>query len=260
MAGESESSKLLEGRTALITGGARGIGRAVVERFLSAGALTAVVDILDLPPLGEPTLNFRFDLADVRGLPKLVSSVEAALGRIDILVNNAAILREEPLFDLSYDAYRRVVAVNLDAPILLALAAARGMVDRGYGRIVNVTSVQGEYGFERALSYGVSKAGLNNATRVLAAGLSRSGVLVNAVAPGFMAVEMPLENACESGTSQQEEPLDFESVYLRNGRIPIGRAAAPSEIAKHVAWLASEQNSYVTGHVLVIDGGLTATF
>ena len=133
------------------------------------------------------------------------------------------------------------------------------MVRRGYGRIVNVSSVLGAYGSERTLSYGVAKAGLNNATKSLAVGLTGSGVLVNAVAPGFLSVPMRFEN--DSGAETvEEEAMRFERAYVESGRLPARRAARADEIAAHIAWLGSEENSYVTGHVLVVDGGLTATF
>ncbi len=250
---------LLAGRTALVTGAAQGVGRAVVERFLSAGASVAAVDIQTMEPFAGPTSNWKCDLADIAALGDLVDSVRESVGPIDILVNNVAIIREDALFELSYAAYRKVVAVNLDSPIFLTLAVAPQMVERGYGRIVNVTSVHGAHGFERTLSYGVAKAGLNNATKSLAVGLSGSGVLVNAVAPGFLTVPMQFEN--DSGAETVEEELErFEQAYVESGRLPIRRAARAAEIAAQVAWLGSEANSYVTGHVLVVDGGLTATF
>ena len=186
-----------------------------------------------------------------------------AIGPIDILVNSVGIIREDALLDLSYEAYRRVLAVNLDAPIFLSLAVAKDMVARGYGRIVNVTSVHGEYGFGHTLPYGVAKAGLNNATKCLAVALSSSGVLVNAVAPGFMQVPMRYENEPGDSTTEslEEESEHFTQTYLDSGRLPIRRAPCEAdEVAAQIAWLASEENSYVTGHVLVVDGGLTATF
>ena len=148
-----------------------------------------------------------------------------------------------------------MLAVNLHAPVFLASRAARGMIERGYGRIVNITSVHGRFGEESALSYDVAKGGLEQATRTLAVELSRHGVLVNAVAPGFVATRMSVVD----GKDELEGDW-FNDVYVKHGKIPIRRYAMPAEIAEHVAWLASERNTYMTGQVLTVDGGLTVTF
>jgi NAD(P)-dependent dehydrogenase (short-subunit alcohol dehydrogenase family) len=157
--------------------------------------------------------------------------------------------------DLTLDSYARVLAVNLHAPVFLASRAARGMIERGYGRIVNITSVHGRFGEETALSYDVSKGGLEQATRTLAVELSHLGVLVNAVAPGFVATRMSVVD----GKNELEADW-FRDLYVTYGKIPIRRYAMPEEIAEHVAWLASERNTYMTGQVLTVDGGLTVTF
>src|SRR5205085_10883415 len=129
--------------------------------------------------------------------------------------------------------YRRVLAVNLDAPVFLARRAARGMAQRGYGRIVNITSIHGQFGEEAALSYDVAKAGLNQATRTLAIELGRHGVLVNAVAPGFVATRMSMV-----GGRNELDSEWFRDVYVKYGKLPLRRPAQPAEIASHVAWLA----------------------
>ena len=139
--------------------------------------------------------------------------------------------------------------------MLLATRAARGMAERGYGRIVNITSVHGEFGEETALSYDAAKGGLNQATRTLAVELSRHGILVNAVAPGFVNTRM----AVVDGRNELESDW-FREIYVENGKLPIRRYAEPEEIAAPVAWLASDQNTYVTGQVVTVDGGLTVTF
>jgi 3-oxoacyl-[acyl-carrier protein] reductase len=246
---------LLEGRTALVTGGANGIGRAIVERFVEEGARVATVDVEPVPELGEQVTGIRFDLAETDRLGDVVGEAENAVGPLDVLVNNAGIYEPAPALELSLDSYRRVVAVNLHAPVLLATHAARGMVERGYGRIVNITSIHGRFGEEQALSYDVAKGGLEQATRTLAVELSRHGVLVNAVAPGFVLTRMSIVD----GHNELEDP-PFQDVYVKYGKLPQRRWAEPSEIAAHVAWLASDRNTYATGQVLTVDGGLTVTF
>src|SRR5262245_6235669 len=137
---------LLAGRTALVTGGANGIGRAIVECFVSEGAKVALVDREQAGDVDGQVESFLFDLSDTEGLDGLVDLIEAAVGKLDVLVNNAGIYEPALAVDLSLESYRRVLAVNLDAPVLLARRAARGMVERGYGRIVSIHSLDCLFG------------------------------------------------------------------------------------------------------------------
>lgn len=242
-------------RTALVTGGANGIGRAIVERFVKEGARVALVDRESPPELGRDVAVFEADLARTERLGQLVVAVEEAVGPLDVLVNNAGIFEATRALGLSLEAYRRVLAVNLDAPVVLATAVARGMVERRYGRIVNITSIHGEFGEELALAYDVAKGGLNQATRTLAVELGPYGVLVNAVAPGFVATRMSIVDGVD-----ELETESFQDIYVKHGKLPLRRYAQPDEVATHVSWLASEENTYVTGQVIRVDGGLTATF
>lgn len=246
---------LLEGRSALVTGAAHGIGRAIAERLAAEGARVAAVDIEDVPDLGPSVQALRWDLAETESLEGLLDAAEAAVGPLDVLVNNAGVFEPALAVDLTLASYNRVLAVNLHAPVFLASRAARGMIARGYGRIVNITSVHGRFGEELALSYDVAKGGLEQATRTLAVELSRHGVLVNAVAPGFVSTRMSVVD----GKDELESDW-FTDVYVKYGKIPIRRCAMPEEIAEHVAWLSSERNTYLTGQVLTVDGGLTVTF
>jgi NAD(P)-dependent dehydrogenase (short-subunit alcohol dehydrogenase family) len=246
---------LLVGRTALVTGGSHGIGRAIVQRLQAEGAQVAVVDREPSGDESAAATSFLFDLSETKGLDALIDRVESTVGPLDVLVNNAGIFEPALAIELGLDSYRRVLAVNLDAPIFLAKRAARSMLARGYGRIVNITSIHGDFGEETALSYDVAKAGLNQATRTLAIELGRQGVLVNALAPGFVATRM----AVVDGKNELESEW-FRDVYVRYGKLPLRRPAEPPEIAEHVAWLASEKNTYLTGQVITVDGGLTATF
>ena len=247
--------RLLDERRALVTGGANGIGRAIVERFVAEGAAVATVDVEPVEGLGADVVAIQRDLSATDGLDALVDEVEERLGPLDVLVNNAGVYEPAQAVELSVESYRRVLAVNLDAPIFLATRAARGMVRRGYGRIVNITSIHGRFGEELALSYDAAKGGLDQATRTLAIELSRHGVLVNAVAPGFVSTRMSVVDGVNELDSEW-----FNDVYVRYGKLPIRRYAQPSEIAAQVAWLASSENSYVTGQVLTVDGGVSVTF
>jgi 3-oxoacyl-[acyl-carrier protein] reductase len=231
---------LLEGRHALVTGAANGIGRAIAERFRQEGARVTGVDV-------EEGADIRFDLTDTAAIDELVERV----GPVDVLCSVAGI--NDPMWavELDLERYRRTLAVNLDAPIFLASRVGRGMAERGYGRILSITSVHGQNGAEECLAYDVSKAGLEGGTRTLAIELGPHGVLVNALAPGFVRTRM-------SGDELESEW--FRTVYVENRKLPLRRAAEPPEIAAHAAWLCSEQNTYLTGQVVTVDGGLTIAF
>ncbi len=246
---------MLRDRRALVTGGANGIGRAIVERFAADGATVAAVDVEPVPDLGPSVTSFAFDLTQTERLEELLDEVETGIGPLDILVNNAGIYQPMAATELTLESYRHVLAINLDAPVFLASRAGGRMVTRGYGRIVNISSIHGRFGEELALSYDTAKGGLEQATRTLAIELSRHGVLVNAVAPGFVATRM----AVVDGVNELEGEA-FRSIYIDRGKLPLRRYAEPHEIAAHVAWLASDQNTYVTGQVLTVDGGVTVTF
>lgn len=239
---------LLAGRHALVTGAANGIGRAVVERFRAEGAVVSGVD-------REKGVEFQFDLTDTAGLAGLVDGVEAQNGPVEVLVSVAGIFEPARAVEMTLDSYRRVLAVNLDAPIMLAQRCGRGMAERGYGRILSVTSIHGEFGEELSLSYDASKAGLNGATRTLAIELGPQGVLVNALAPGFVRTRMSVVEGQDELESEW-----FKTVYLENRKLPLRRPAEPPEIAAHAAWLCSDENTYLTGQVVRVDGGVTVTF
>ena len=238
-------------RRAIVTGGAHGIGASIVRRLRSAGAEAVVLD-LDRSPADAPTM--LVDLADTGALRETVNRAIAQLGGCDVLVNCAGILVLSPLVDLEPEDYHHVLAVNLHAPVFMMKEVGRHMVQAKYGRIVNITSVHGRLASPGAW-YDVSKAGLEAATRTASLELARSGVLVNAVAPGFVRTRMSVVDGKDELESEW-----FQELYVRSGRLPLGRAASTDEIAESVAWLASEANTYVTGQVLTNDGGLSARF
>lgn len=237
-----------EGRHALVTGAANGIGRAIAARLRATGARVTGVD-------REPGAEVAFDLADTAGIGALVDAIEADGGPVDVLVSVAGVFEPHPALELPLDSYRRVLAVNLDAPVALAQRCGRSMVARGYGRILSITSIHGQHSEELSLSYDISKAGLEGATRTLAIELGPHGVLVNALAPGFVNTRMSVVD----GVNELESDW-FKTVYVEHRKLPLRRAAEPDEIAAHAAWLCSEANSYLTGQVVTVDGGVTVTF
>lgn len=236
----------LESQRALVTGGTRGIGRAIAEAFHRRGCAVVTVDI---DPADTAWPHYEFDLADTKGIPRLVSTIEAAEGQCDILINCAAMPSRVPFLELEIDHLDHVLSVNLKAAVFLSQAVARGMAERGYGRIVNITSIHGSRGARECLVYDMSKAALGALTRTLGMELAGTGILVTAIAPGFI----------DTRGTDLTQPR-FKTVYQEFGKLPLGRAGRPEEVAEQVVWLASPQNTYVTGTALAVDGGLSATF
>jgi NAD(P)-dependent dehydrogenase (short-subunit alcohol dehydrogenase family) len=240
-------------RVAIVTGAANGIGAAVARRLVADGYVVAG---LDVEPVSESGVRgYEVDCADVDGHEALVARIEAELGPVYALANVAGTFVPERVEDLTLAAYRRQLGVMLDGPVWLARAAGTRMAARGEGRIVNVTSVHASVGEETSLSYDAAKAGLEAATRTLAIELGPRGVLVNSIAPGFVRTRMSVVDGRDELESEW-----FRTIYLENRKLPLRRAAEPEEIAGVVAFLLSPDASYVHGHRLVADGGLTVTF
>lgn len=241
-------------KRALVTGAGNGIGRAIAERLATDGVEVVGLDHgpIDLPSC-QSTIDF--DLQRVDEICALFMSIEKNGGPLDALVNAAGISATLDLATFSADVYDRMLAVDLHAPVRLAISAANAMAYRGYGRIVNVTSIHARLGERGTLAYDIAKAGLDQATRTLAVEYSGRGVLCNAVAPGFIETRMSIvDGEMETRTDR------FRRVYLETGRLPQGRPGQPSDVAGLVSWLISDDNTYITGQSISVDGGLTATF
>jgi NAD(P)-dependent dehydrogenase (short-subunit alcohol dehydrogenase family) len=241
----------LAGRRALVTGAASGIGAAIASEFQAQGATVLGLDLRD----GGPVRILQADLANIHELDQIVDQVLADLGGADVLVNCAGTFEAQAATGLSWTVYDRTLRINLHAPVFLMSRLGRWMADNGYGRIVNITSIHGKLSEPLSTAYDVSKAGLEAAIRTFALELARSGVLVNAIAPGFVSTAMSIVG----GVNELESDW-FQSIYVGHGRLPLGRAAAPGEIATVATFLASEANSYLTGQTATVDGGLSARF
>lgn len=246
----------LTGRIALVTGASRGIGRSAAIALAQAGADVAVTGqdraLLDevagdIRQLGRRAFAVPADLRVVDSIEGLVQAVEAELGPIDILVNNAGTNQVESSFEVTPQTWDRIMETNLRAPFFLAVAVAKGMVERGHGKIINVASEAGINGLAGHAAYGASKGGLLTLTRDLAVEWAAHGVQVNAVAPGPTWTGMT--------APAMDDPATREDIL---GRSVAGRISAPEEIAAAIVYLSSTEADMVIGHALSVDGGSTA--
>jgi 3-oxoacyl-[acyl-carrier protein] reductase len=241
----------LNNRSAIVTGGARGIGLAIAQRLLASGAKVMLWDV-DGAALDQAAAALKagsrvhtaiVDVTDEAAIARAISAAKHALGKIDILINNAGITGgNAPLWELAPEIWRRVVEVNLVAPYLVCRAVVPAMVAAGYGRIVNIASIAGKDGNPNASHYSASKAGLIALTKSLAKELAATGVLVNAVTPAAAKTELFAQ--------MKQEHIDYML-----SKIPMNRFVEVDEIAALVAWLASEDCSFSTGAVFDISGG-----
>ncbi|HEY8774767.1 MAG TPA: SDR family NAD(P)-dependent oxidoreductase [Gaiellaceae bacterium] len=227
------------GRTALVTGGASGIGRATAERLRAGGAEVAV---FDREPV-EGFVSVTGDIASSADAGAAVAKAEKELGRIDILVNSAGVPGESlRTVDVTDEEWRRVFAINADGSFYMCRAVLPGMIERGYGRIVLVSSIAGKEGNPMAAAYSASKAAVIALTKAIGKDVAGSGVLVNCIAPAV--IETPIL----AGLSQQHVDYMVE-------RIPLGRVGKAEEVANLIAFLASEEMSFSTGATYDISGG-----
>jgi len=244
----------LTGKIALVTGGSRGIGRGIVESLAREGAKVAFVYrgsqeaasalVSAQTAEGREVVAIQGDVAITADADRIVSEVIAKWGRLDILVNNAGIIRDGLLATMEPDDWRAVIDTNLSSVYNFCHAAVRQMMSQRIGRIINISSVAAEYGNQGQANYAASKGGIQGFTRCLATEIGRRNITVNAVAPGFIETDMTqaVRNAAEAKIKDS---------------IPLRRLGKPEDIANAVLFLASEEASYITGHVLTVDGGLT---
>jgi 3-oxoacyl-[acyl-carrier protein] reductase len=243
----------LSGKTAVVTGGSRGIGRAIALRLATQGAdvcfsykgnaAAADETAAAIEALGRRALAVQADVSDPEAADLLIKTALAELGKVDILVNNAGITRDDLIMRMSIDAWKAVIDTNLSGAFYATKAVTRPMLKAKGGRIINITSVSGQAGQMGQANYSSAKAGLIGLTKATARELASRGITVNAVAPGFVLTELT-----------QDLPAELQSQITE--RTPLGRFGTTEEIAYAVAFLASDEAAYITGQVLAVDGGL----
>jgi len=242
----------LEGRVAVVTGGARGIGRSVCERLSAEGARIVAVDrsaealdafVLELTGRGGEALALVADIANAAEVDALAAKTLEAFGRVDILINNAGITRDGLLLRMSEEDWDAVLDVNLKGAFLCTRAFTRPMMKQRWGRVVNVSSVIGLVGNAGQVNYAASKAGVLGLTKSVAKELASRHITVNAVAPGFIETAMT-------------QALDEKVRGALQAQIPLGRLGSPEDVAHAVAFLCSEDAAYITGQVITVDGGM----
>jgi 3-oxoacyl-[acyl-carrier protein] reductase len=243
----------LSGKTALVTGASRGIGRAIAVKFAAEGAFVvanyagneaaAAETVASIASTGGSGTLSRFDVGDAAQVDAAVKAIVAERGRIDILVNNAGVTRDNLLMRLTEDDFDAVVRTNLKGTFLVTKVVSRQMIRQRGGRIVNMSSVVGEMGNAGQSVYAATKAGILGFTKAMARELASREITVNAIAPGFITTDM-------TSTLPEAARKEFAE------RIPLGRFGSPEEVAELALFLASDAAAYVTGQVVGINGGM----
>ena len=241
----------LKDRVAVITGGARGLGRAIAERFIAEGAAVVITDINgesviktaeELSPMGEIE-GVIMDVSQLEGVRRAMDGIMKKYGRIDVLVNNAGITADAQLVNMTEEQFDSVIAVNLKGVFCCTKAVVQSMIEKGNGRIINIASVTAHNGNFGQTNYAATKAGVVSMTQTWAKELGKKGITVNAVAPGYIATEMVAK--------VPEKILDAIT-----DKTPVKRLGRPGEIAAACVYLASDEADFVNGAVLNVDGGL----
>jgi len=247
----------LKGKCALVTGSSRGIGKAIALSLADYGADIAVNYVDDsegknfsdaksvtdiIAQKGTKVAMFEADVGNYKSVTSMIEKIEKTVGKIDILINNAAILRDKTLKKMSPDEWASVININLTGVFNCSRAVIEKMIENGWGRIINISSVSGQTGFFGQTNYSASKAGVMGFTKALAREVAAKNITVNAIAPGMVETEMA-----------KEIPPSVREEFLK--QIPMGRFAQPQEIAETIAFLVSDKAGYITGQVLHINGG-----
>ena len=255
---------VLQGRVAIITGAGQGLGRAVALEYAAEGAAVALLDVngdtldasaREIGVAGGECRSYALDITDYDAYGRAVDDVLAWKNKIDILVNNAAIAIYGTILEDNLENWRKQIAVNLEAVYMGSKLVAPHMANANYGRIISVASIQGFASSGEAGPYNAAKGGIIAYTKSMAVELGAYGILVNAVAPGFMRTPMSFVDGVDETTTPE-----FLEWYVDKGKIPLRRTGLPEDVAGTIVFLGSEYCRYMTGQLLVVDGGLMSTF
>lgn len=255
-------ARRLEGKIALVTGSARGIGAAIAERFAREGAVVWMADI-DAAANAAAAARLsnvvvaEVDIASDLSVANLAKEIESKHGHLDVLVNNAAILDIVRFEDLTASHTSKILEINLNGAVRVTLAMVPLLKkSKGTARILNIGSVNGLRGTPDNIPYSIAKGGITNLTRCLAVDLGQFGINVNALAPGFIDTRMSI---MPDGTHEHKTEV-FNEIYIKNRRIPLRRGGKPEDLAGPALFLCSEDANYVSGQILTVDGGMLSTF
>jgi len=248
----------LNGKTALVTGGTHGLGMAIATGLAGAGATIVINDVFpdklksareEYTSNGIEVHTYELDVTDEEAVERTIPVIEKEVGPIDILVNNAGIIKRIPILEMKASEFREVLDVDLTGPFIMSKAVARGMIQRGYGKIINMCSMMSELGRNTVSAYAAAKGGLKMLTRNMATEWARFNIQINGIGPGYFA-------------TAQTAPIRVDGHPFNDfiiGRTPAGRWGDPEDLAGAAIFLASKASDFVNGQVVYVDGGILAT-
>jgi NAD(P)-dependent dehydrogenase (short-subunit alcohol dehydrogenase family) len=246
----------VQNKLAMVTGGASGIGYAITEKFVNCGIHTVIIGRNQQKlnkakeQLGKLCIPVCFDLNDLKSIPKQVKQIEDKYGNIDILVNNAGINLKKEFTNVSDEEFESIILTNVFSVFALSREVVKYMIKNGSGNIINISSMASQYGLPKVIAYTASKSAIEGMTRAMAVELSPKGILVNCIAPGFIATDM-------SGKALNG---DVERMRKVISRTPLGKLGNPTDVAEAAYFLSSEKSGYLTGVILPVDGGNSIGF